>query len=554
MATPTRRSTRVAAAAAASPAADHSPAASPDVSSEAPRQARVTPASQRKTGSKQAAAASPSSGTPPAYLLLALLMVVGGVLYSQYAMKQPQAGAGVPATPATPAASTATPAAATPAQAAQAQDAAAAQDADEQPKRGLAEEGAAAGGGEPPPPLVEFSAEEKAVFEAACEEHYRQPAASSLLPEETSATEEEGAVGEGDAVTYPYTMEGEAGLEEALFEEEGADVAPREQLDPDRDTGAHAEDYFNAEVHQGYLDLPPWPETTEAEMTGSWRLTEEIYDYAASLPMTKVLSMEAPRVMLFPSFLSPEEVDHMIKVSRDNLERSEVLVAEGEETVNDVRTSFGFWPEQDEVITGISERMHRAIGIPENFGEGLYVLNYQHGQQYEAHNDHCMDGTATDNKADAACLDFLKRSGGPECGPGKGGPTCGDRVATFILYLKSPASGGQTAFPDAEATKLALGEEHRGGNTPDEWYCTDNRTLSASPTPGTGILFWNYRPGTGPGTGSYEDGTAQAEARTVAEALHAGCPVWEGEKYIATRWIRSTGFDHPRIPPVAPAA
>ncbi len=30
-------------------------------------------------------------------------------------------------------------------------------------------------------------------------------------------------------------------------------------------------------------------------------------------------------------------------------------------------------------------------------------------------------------------VDFLKRAGGPACGPGKGGPTCGDRVATFIL-------------------------------------------------------------------------------------------------------------------------
>ena len=37
------------------------------------------------------------------------------------------------------------------------------------------------------------------------------------------------------------------------------------------------------------------------------------------------------------------------------------------------------------------------------------------------------------NTAEPACLDFLKRAGGPECGPGKGGPTCGDRVATFIL-------------------------------------------------------------------------------------------------------------------------
>ena len=57
--------------------------------------------------------------------------------------------------------------------------------------------------------------------------------------------------------------------------------------------------------------------------------------------------------MLFPSFLSPEEVEYMIGVSRDNLERSEVLVAEGEETRSDIRTSFGYWPERDDVTDRI---------------------------------------------------------------------------------------------------------------------------------------------------------------------------------------------------------
>ena len=201
----------------------------------------------------------------------------------------------------------------------------------------------------------------------------------------------------------------------------------------------------------------------------------------------------------------------MIGVSRDNLERSEVLVAEGEETRSDIRTSFGYWPERDDVTDRITvrgggsgvgwlaggggwggapvaslpawparlpagllpvsqspacsgrcrclryqavlphpaphlttpahrparplpqERIHRLIGVPQGFGEGLYVLNYRNGQKYEAHSDQCMDGYAGKEVADAACLDFLKRAGGPQCGPGKGGPTCGDRVATFIL-------------------------------------------------------------------------------------------------------------------------
>lgn len=56
--------------------------------------------------------------------------------------------------------------------------------------------------------------------------------------------------------------------------------------------------------------------------------------------------------------------------------------------------------------------------------------------------------------------------------------------------LKSPTRGGQTAFPEADVTKRAMGEEHRPGNSPDEWYCYDERVLSAAPPPGTGVLFW----------------------------------------------------------------
>lgn len=56
----------------------------------------------------------------------------------------------------------------------------------------------------------------------------------------------------------------------------------------------------------------------------------------------------------------------------------------------------------------------------------------------------------------------------------------------------------------------------------------------------------DYRPGNGSNTGSYQDGTAQPSAETVYAAMHSGCPVLEGEKYIATRWIRASGFDYPR--------
>jgi hypothetical protein len=56
--------------------------------------------------------------------------------------------------------------------------------------------------------------------------------------------------------------------------------------------------------------------------------------------------------------------------------------------------------------------------------------------------------------------------------------------------LRSPAKGGKTAFPEADLTKQAMGGEHRPGASADEWYCSDDRVLAASPNPGTGVLFW----------------------------------------------------------------
>ncbi|PRW59787.1 putative prolyl 4-hydroxylase 3 [Chlorella sorokiniana] len=369
------------------------------------------------------------------------------------------------------------------------------------------------------PPLPPITQAEIEVFEQATAEHYAMNADEGqdrqLLEEQQAA-------------------EGQAGSAQAFVPGTGADAE------------AAAAATFDAAVHQQYLDLPAWPQPTEAELKGGWNLTEAIYDYSAQLPMAQVLSWERPRLVTFPSFLSPAEVGHMITISRDHLERSEVLVEAGKETKSDVRTSFGFWPEQDAVTARIQERIHRTLGIPEPFGEGLYVLNYQIGQKYDAHNDHVMDGSAylkaRNNVAEPVSLDFLKRAGGPACGPGKGGPTCGDRVGTFIIYLKSPKRGGTTAFPEAELTKQAMGAEHRPGTDPDEWYCRDERVLAASPPPGTGVLFWDYRPHNGGGTGSYEDGSADPLATPVYEALHSGCPVVDGEKFVATRWIRGARF------------
>jgi hypothetical protein len=113
-----------------------------------------------------------------------------------------------------------------------------------------------------------------------------------------------------------------------------------------------------------------------------------------------------------------------------------------------------------------------------------------------------------------------------------------------LQFLKAPRAGGRTVFPNAALTqqRLEAANQEDANDGGDSWYCKTEQVLGVSPSPGDAILFWDYRPGNGAGIGSYENGTAEPSARPVVGSLHSGCPVLDGEKWIATRWIRASRF------------
>ena len=96
------------------------------------------------------------------------------------------------------------------------------------------------------------------------------------------------------------------------------------------------------------------------------------------------MSFDKPRVVVFRSFITPDEVRHIITVAKEKMERSHVLSASEDDIVDDARTSFGAWPGRDTIIDAVVDRLHRIVGIPFGFGEDIYVLNYQLGQKYDA--------------------------------------------------------------------------------------------------------------------------------------------------------------------------
>ncbi|TYH55933.1 hypothetical protein ES332_D09G271200v1 [Gossypium tomentosum] len=128
-------------------------------------------------------------------------------------------------------------------------------------------------------------------------------------------------------------------------------------------------------------------------------------------------------------------------------------------------------------------------------GEDIQVLRYEYGQKYDPHYDYFVD------KVNIA----------------RGG----HRTATVLMYLTNVTKGGETVFPEAEESSL-----HTTPAKDDLSDCA-KKGIAVKPRRGDALLFFSLHPNAIPDPSS----------------LHAGCPVTEGEKWSATKWIHVDSFD-----------
>ncbi|KAI8476684.1 MAG: hypothetical protein J3K34DRAFT_400129 [Monoraphidium minutum] len=202
-----------------------------------------------------------------------------------------------------------------------------------------------------------------------------------------------------------------------------------------------------------------------------------------------------PRAFLYKRFLNDEECDYIREKAADKLEKSGVVDNEtGEETDSHVRTSTGTFFDigADEVISRIERRVAQVTMLPVENQEGLQVLKYVNGQEYQAHYDFFWDKKNQD--------------------PAEGG----QRVVTALMYLSTPEEGGETVFPDAEVQS-----DHEPGAS----ACA-SKGLVNKIYKGDMLVFYSLTP----------------EGETDLTSLHASCPTLKGEKWSATKWIHVSAF------------
>lgn len=193
-----------------------------------------------------------------------------------------------------------------------------------------------------------------------------------------------------------------------------------------------------------------------------------------------LMTVHRPTVVVLGGFLSDDECQGLIDAARPRMQRSlTVDPATGGSELHDSRTSDGMFFQVGE--TELVQRIEKRIEhlVQWPLCRGEGMQVLRYGVGAEYKPHHdYFDASAPGTPS------ILKRGG--------------QRVGTLVMYLNDVAGGGGTSFPELGLTVAA----QRG-----------NAVFFAYPVP-------------------------HASTKT----LHGGAPVLEGEKWVATKWLREGDF------------
>ncbi|HNE59550.1 MAG TPA: 2OG-Fe(II) oxygenase [Ottowia sp.] len=191
-------------------------------------------------------------------------------------------------------------------------------------------------------------------------------------------------------------------------------------------------------------------------------------------------SLALPRVVILGGLLSDQECDALIAAARPRLSRSLTVATQtGGSEVNPDRTSQGMFFQRGE--SELVARIEARIAR-------LIRWPVENGEGIQVL--HYLPGTEYKPHYDY----FDPKEPGTSTIVKRGG----QRVGTVVMYLSEPEKGGGTSFPDV--------------------------FFEVAPKRGNAVFFSYERP------------------HPSTKTLHGGSPVIEGEKWIATKWLREREF------------
>ncbi|NIC41509.1 2OG-Fe(II) oxygenase [Aquabacterium sp. A08] len=191
-------------------------------------------------------------------------------------------------------------------------------------------------------------------------------------------------------------------------------------------------------------------------------------------------SLRRPQLVVFGNLLAPEECEALVAAARPRMSRSLTVETQtGGEALNADRTSQGMFFRRGE--TELIARIEARIAR-------LLHWPVSHGEGLQV----------LQYRPGAEYKPHYDYFDPREPGTAKITQRGGQRVATLVIYLNEPVRGGGTTFPDVG--------------------------LEVAPQRGNAVFFAYDRP------------------HPATQTLHGGAPVLEGEKWVATKWLREREF------------
>lgn len=142
-----------------------------------------------------------------------------------------------------------------------------------------------------------------------------------------------------------------------------------------------------------------------------------------------------PRVLIIDDFLSLDECAHVMDLATSQLvPSSDYQPAQGSEEINAFNGDAMVFtaPLCDATLRNIERRIALHSRMPPDHIEPLSVLRYRPGHAYDAHVDFFREDRLRENE--------LKGDHG------------GQRLLTFLIYLRAPEEGGETEYIKAGCT------------------------------------------------------------------------------------------------------
>jgi prolyl 4-hydroxylase len=177
------------------------------------------------------------------------------------------------------------------------------------------------------------------------------------------------------------------------------------------------------------------------------------------------------------------------------MEYSEVVLMDKDagRPASDFRTSqTTFLRSTDDFMVDIDYRTSSLVRLPRSHQESVQVLRYGLGEKYDNHHDY-FDPRAYQN--DQRTLSRIKNGRK-------------NRMVTVFWYLSDVVSGGETVFP-----------RFNGGREKNMKDCETG--LKVKPEVGKVIIFYSMKP----------------DGKLDPSSLHGACPVQEGVKWAANKWV-----------------